>query len=84
MPVFTGSAMYLQSELAKKEVEMDIIVPSHLEFEIVPLNGMPEMERDALTTNRNRKFLKAEKYRRHQRRMGKSLQCELTEMLLQA
>lgn len=57
IPVFSGSSLYLQNSLDKKRVEFDIILPSHLEFEIVELNGMPEFAIDTMLDSLKRYFL---------------------------
>lgn len=45
-PELTGSRMFIQSESDKKVVETDIIYPSYLEFQIYPMNGLPNFQLD--------------------------------------
>jgi hypothetical protein len=58
-PTYSGSSMYLQSGNIKKNVELDIICPSHLGYKIYPINGMGEFTRDTIQTEINRMFLEA-------------------------
>lgn len=46
-PDFSGAAMTLQSEVKKKEVQLDIISPKYIEYLIHPVNGMPEFKKDS-------------------------------------
>lgn len=48
-PNFPGASLTWQSEVPKKHVEVDLICPKSLEFQIYPINGMPEFQRDSST-----------------------------------
>lgn len=47
-PDYTGSVMTIQSEIEKKKIEVDIISPKHLDFQIFPMNGMPDLVLDTV------------------------------------
>ncbi|HLP56299.1 MAG TPA: DUF3857 domain-containing protein [Fluviicola sp.] len=55
-PVFSGSVMTLESGTLKKEVDLDIICPKSLEYQIHPINGMPRFVSDS-TARVRRMFL---------------------------
>lgn len=46
-PNFTGAVMKFQSSVPKKDIEVDIISPKNLEYQIHTINGMPEFARDS-------------------------------------
>lgn len=46
-PNYTGAVLSIQNDVRKKSVEVDIICPKSLEYQIYPVNGMPEFQRDS-------------------------------------
>ncbi|MDH4471246.1 MAG: DUF3857 domain-containing protein [Fluviicola sp.] len=56
-PVFSGNVMTLESGTLKKEVDLDIICPKHLEYLIHPVNGMPRFTRDSTSGFIRRMFV---------------------------
>lgn len=53
-PDVTGSVIYLQSSVDKRKVELDVIIPSHWEYQFYPVNGMKNFEKDSLIEDVNR------------------------------
>lgn len=54
VPTYTGATQVVQSSTLKKEMELDIICPPHLEFQIYRVNGMAEFYKDSTNTDINR------------------------------
>ncbi len=52
VPSYTGNSLYFQSEIPYKNVESEIICPSHLRFDIKSYNGFPELEQDTMIKDR--------------------------------
>lgn len=57
---FTGGREILQTNVPKKETELEILSPKHLVFTSKSLNGFPEMVKDTLEDGTNRLHARAE------------------------
>lgn len=56
-PELSGESMTLQNEKDKKIVQAELIYPAHLEFQIMPMNGLPTLDKDLSDTTRVRMHL---------------------------
>ena len=56
-PNYTGAVMVMQSDVIKKDIELDIICPKSLEYQIYPINKMPEFQRDSTAYSVRRVFV---------------------------
>jgi len=56
-PNYTGAVMLMQSDVIKKDIELDIICPKSLEYQIYPINKMPEFQRDSTAYSVRRMFV---------------------------
>ncbi len=57
-PAYTGASIYLQDNYYKQNVSFDLYAPKNLLFSAKSYNGLPDMERDTLVTDKNRWFVK--------------------------
>ena len=56
-PNYTGAVMVMQSDVIKKDIELDIICPKSLEYQIYPINKMPDFQRDSTAYSVRRVFV---------------------------
>jgi hypothetical protein len=54
---FTGDEIRIQNQYLKKNVEYEIVAPSHLEFKIKSINGLPDFTLDTTETKCNKYVL---------------------------
>ncbi len=52
-PIYTGKQEIFQSDLIKKNVAFDLYAPKNLEFEMKSYNGLQDMVRDTILTEKN-------------------------------
>jgi hypothetical protein len=57
-PRYTGLRERLQSSIAKKNLEFEIISPTHLHFKVKSYNGLPELKVDTNVKDKTVLFLK--------------------------
>jgi hypothetical protein len=57
----TGGTMVAQGPTLKKNVELELISPKHLEYQIFPINGMPDFVKDTTQFFHKRVFLSLDK-----------------------
>jgi hypothetical protein len=57
-PTLSGSTLSIQSSVLKKNVEFDLISPSHIEYQIHCINGLPEFVHDTTALYTRRMVLK--------------------------
>jgi hypothetical protein len=57
VPDFSGNSMRVQSSYDKKRVEVEIIYPSYLEFQLLSVNELPNLELDDSDTLKTRMHL---------------------------
>lgn len=58
---FSGREVQVQTYYDKRNVEYELVCPSHLEFKIKSVNGLPDFKSDTLVTGENRYFIHIDK-----------------------
>ncbi len=53
-PAYTGASIYLQDNYYKQNVSFDLYAPKNLLFSAKSYNGLPEIEKDTLVTDKNK------------------------------
>jgi hypothetical protein len=59
-PRYYGKLIYLQGKTARVKQSFELIAPQHLGFAFKSMNGLPEVQKDSLTTDKNRWFLEVD------------------------
>lgn len=60
-PSLSGAVIPFQSSVLKKNIEVDVISPSHLEYQFWPINGLKDFVRDTTAFFMRRMVLKLDK-----------------------
>lgn len=58
---FSGREVQVQTYYDKRNVEYELVCPSHLEFKIKSVNGLPDFKSDTLESGENRYFMHIDK-----------------------
>lgn len=60
-PSLSGGVLKVQSDVMKKNVEVDVITPSHIEYQLLCVNGLPDFVKDSTALFLRRMVLKLDK-----------------------